>query len=304
MSTLTLKGPHWVTVRQHRRTLWALPAAAAVAFVTLAALRRLAQNGADLYPGSPDGPLRSVMSFAGVAMLLLPLIVGAFVAGPMVARELESGTYRVALTQSSTPRAWLAAKITVAAAAAVGSAAVLSGIYRFGWSPLDGTHQFSWADRGPYESIGTVVPAYCLLGVAVGALVGQLARRTLPAMAVTGLVTGLVMLVLSTLRWSFLPVRTVTGPLTGAPPMPPTGAFMKDVGLTTASGGRLPGGTCFEHTRRLTDCPADLDVAGRYADYHPAAHYWPTQSIETALVLALAALALWGAFRVLRARHS
>lgn len=303
MSALTLKGPRWVTVRQHRRALWALPALVAASLAGVVALRWWADNAADLYPSSLDGPLRSAMAVAGTAMLLLPLVMGAFVAGPMVARELESGTYRLALTQSSTPRAWLASKIAVAAVAAVACSAALVGVYHVGWVPLAGTHQFSWADRGPYESTGTVAVAYCLLGVAVGAVVGQLVRRTLAAMAVTGLVTGLVIALLGALRWSFLPVRTVTGPLAEGPPHAGGDAFMTDSGFTTASGGRLPEWACFERSRSLSKCPDDLNVTGWYLEYHPASHYWPTQSIETAVVMTLAALALWAAFAVLRARH-
>lgn len=55
--------------------------------------------------------------------------------------------------------------------------------------------------------------------------------------------------------------------------------------------------------RQPPGCPDDLNVTGWYVDYHPATHYWPTQSIETAVVLALAALALWAAFAVLRTRY-
>ncbi|WP_374773825.1 ABC transporter permease [Streptomyces sp. NBC_01310] len=302
MSTLTLKGPRWVTVRQHRRALWVLPAVVAASLAGVIALRWFAVHGVDLYPASPDGPLRSAMDLAGTGILLLPLLVGAFVAGPMVARELESGTYRLALTQSSTPRAWLASKITVAAVAAVACSAALVGVYRLGWAPLDGTWQFSWADRGPYESTGTVAVAYCLLGVAVGALVGQLVRRTLVAMAVTGLVTGLVMALLGAVRWSFLPALSVTGPLSERQPIVRDGLLM-EAGLITASGRRLPEGSCFEKSRDFGVCPDELNATGWYVEYHPASHYWPTQSIETAVVIVLAALALWAAFAVLRTRH-
>ncbi|WP_046775020.1 ABC transporter permease [Streptomyces yangpuensis] len=303
MSTPILTGPRWVTVRQHRRVLWMLSAVVATSLAGVVALRGWAAYGADLYPSSPDGPLRSAMDVAGIGMLLLPLLVGAFVAGPMVARELESGTYRLALTQSSTPRAWLAAKITVASVAAVACSASLAGVYRLGWMPLNGTYQFHWADRGPYEATGTVIVAYYLLGVAVGALVGQLVRRTIAAMAVTGLATGLVMVVLGALRWSLLPVRTLTTPTAPGVPKLPRDALMMDLGLTTASGGRLPEGACFAHTRSMSQCPPDMNVTGWYVDYHPVTHYWPTQSIETAVVLVLAALAVRGAFAVLRKRH-
>lgn len=54
------------------------------------------------------------------------------------------------------------------------------------------------------------------------------------------------------------------------------------------------------HRRQL---PPQEPIASQYLDYHPGSHFWPTQLIETGIVLALAALALFAAFRVLRARH-
>lgn len=47
---------------------------------------------------------------------------------------------------------------------------------------------------------------------------------------------------------------------------------------------------------------ADHDITAHYLDYHPASHFWPVQLVETGILLALAALALTLAFRVLRRR--
>lgn len=309
MSALTLKGPYWVTVRQHRRVLWAVPVLVAAGLVAVIALRVwLGDPGADgMYGRAEDSAwnlLRLCMEYAGNSLLFLPLLVGAFVAGPMVARELESGTWRLALTQSTTAKAWLGSKVLVAATVSVLAALALNGVYRLGWAPVDETWQLSWADRGPYEATGTVLVGYCLLAVALGALVGQLVRRTLVAMSVTGLVMGLVLLVLGALRWSFLPVVTKTGPVPGQPGTTmPRSALMMDTGFLTADGERLAEYACFERTHDAADCPADLNITATYADFHPVSHYWPTQLIETSVLLALAAAALYAAFRLVRARH-
>ncbi|EFL19223.1 hypothetical protein [Streptomyces sp. C] len=309
MSTPALKGPYWATVRQHRHAAWALTALTAAGLAAVAALR--------LWVGAPpgsDGPfafparaynlLRLCMEYAGTGLLLLPPLAGAFVAGPMTARELESGTWRLALTQSTTPRAWLGAKVLVAGAVSVVAAAALVLVYRLGWSRVSSTHQLTWADRGPYEATGPVLAAYCLLGVALGVLVGQLVRRTVAAMAVAGLLTGLVLLGLGSLRWSFMPTQTSTIPFGDSTMrLTPPDSLMTDTGLITSSGARLPEYACFERTRNMGDGPADLNVTAWYAEFHPASHYWPTQLIETAVVLALAAAALYAAFRVLRARR-
>ncbi|MFE9560335.1 ABC transporter permease [Streptomyces sp. NPDC006487] len=309
MSTLTLKGPYWVTVRQHRRVLRAVPALVAVGLATMITLRVWSGGpGSDrtymtseYYAGEA---LRLFVQYAGNTILFLPLLVGAFVAGPMVARELESGTWRLALTQSTTAKAWLGSKVLPAAAVSVLGSVALIGVYRVGWAGVGGTWQLHWADRGPYEATGPVLLGYCLLGVALGALVGQLVRRTLAAMAVTGLLTGVVLLVLGTLRWSFLPVVTQTAPLAGSPdPTLPPSALVMDSGFLTATGERLSESACFERMEDLPGCPADLNVTARYLDFHPASHHWPTQLIETSILLALAAAALYAAFRLVHKRH-
>ncbi|MEU9864268.1 ABC transporter permease [Streptomyces sp. NPDC047971] len=315
MSAVALKGTPWVTVRQHRRALWATGAAVALSLAVIAGLRlwdaaypdRYVENG--LWVPADDnhayGMLRVAMEYAGVGMVLLPLVVGAFVAGPLIARELESGTYRLALTQSVSPAHWLRAKLLTLTVPALAAMLALMAIHRIGWGRVSGTWQLHWSDRGPYEATGIVLVAYVLLAVAVGALLGQLIRRTVVAMAATGLVTGLVLAVLGALRWDFLPVETMTGPARSDSDMlvTPEDSLNMGYGLVDASGARLPGWFCEPDAVPAAACRSDIQVTGQYADYHPAAHFWPTQLIETGIVLALAALALFAAFRVLRARH-
>ncbi|MFD6890998.1 ABC transporter permease [Streptomyces sp. NPDC059957] len=310
MSTLTLKGPYWVTVRQHRRVLWAVPALVALGLVMMVSLRMWSGDSEadrEFYMSSEYYAwelLRLCVMYAGNTLLFLPLLVGAFVAGPMVARELESGTWRLALTQSTTARAWLGSKVLVATAVSVLGSLALIGVYRLGWVRVNQTWQVTWADRGPYEATGLVLVGYCLLGVALGALVGQLVRRTLVAMAVTGFLTGIVLLVLGALRWSFLPVVTSTAPFPGhVQPEFPASAFMMDSGFLTATGERLSENACFERTQMVDGCPADLNITARYLDVHPVSHYWPTQLIETAILLTLAAAVLYAAFRLVQKRH-
>jgi hypothetical protein len=46
-----------------------------------------------------------------------------------------------------------------------------------------------------------------------------------------------------------------------------------------------------------------LDAVSYYSDSHPFSHFWPLQLTATALVLALAALAVFISFRLLK-RHT
>ncbi len=314
MSTLALKGPYWVTVRQYRRTLWLTGALVLLTLAVIGGLRIWNAQVPDVYmedgywrpadDGSSYHMLRGAMEQFSVGMVLIPFLVGVFVAGPLIAREFESGTYRLSLTQSLTPVAWLRAKLLTATAVAVGTTLLLTAIYLIGWGGVSGTWQFNWADRGPYEITGTALVSYVLLAVAVGALVGQLIRRALLAMAVTGGIVGLVMLVLSSFRWDFLPVRTVTGPAVAnaSTITVPGDSLIVEQGLIGVSGQRLPGWFCSPDAP-AAHCRPGEDITAQYVDYHPESHYWPTQLIETGILLALAALAAFAAFRVLRARH-
>ncbi|MFE5830786.1 ABC transporter permease [Streptomyces sp. NPDC056488] len=326
MSTPALRGSYWVTVRQYRRTLWLTGALVLAAPAVIGGLRIWDAQYPDVYMEDgyalpADGNrgfdlLRFGMEQLSLGMVLLPLLVGAFVAGPLIAREFESGTYKISLTQSVTPAAWLRAKLLTATAVALVTTLALAGVFRIGWGRTANTWNLGWADRGPYEAAGIVLFAYVLAAVAVGALVGQLIRRTLLAMAATGLVMGAVLLVLGELRWSFLAVKTVTGPY-GATLWTSDNGLIMDMGLLTSSGARFDQSVCWDEVNRtpgldgvqdagmkvFENCLTRRGVTAQYLDYHPQSHFWPTQLIETGILLALAALAAYAAFRVLRARH-
>ncbi|MEV6332460.1 ABC transporter permease [Streptomyces sp. NPDC051909] len=324
MSALALKGPYWVTVRQYRRTLWLTGALVVVILAAISGLRAWDASIPDslttegIWVPANDSGYRALvwaMEYANVGMVLLPLLVGAFVAGPLVAREFESGTYKLSLTQSVSPAAWLRAKLTVTSAAALLTTLALTGVYLIGWNRVSGRAELQWADRGPYEATGTALVASVLAAVAVGALVGLLVRRTLVAMSATGLVMGVVLQVLGAYRWSFLPVKTITGPH-GPTLWTPENGLVMDQGLLTSSGARFDESGCWDELngtpgldampdggmKIFESCLTRHGATTQYIDYHPQSHFWPTQLIETGILLALAALAAFAAFRVLRAR--
>ncbi|MFD4376533.1 ABC transporter permease [Streptomyces sp. NPDC058486] len=315
MSTPALKGPAWVTVRQYRRTLWLAGAVAVLAVVVIGGLRIWdmqypdvrTQDGywgrAEDNSGYPwlEGAMRSFSD----GSLAIPFAVALFVAGPMVAREFESGTYQLSLTQSVSPAAWLRAKLTVVTTAALAAVLVLTGAYALGWARVEDSYGLLWSDAGPYMVLGTTLVAYTLLAVAVGALTGLLVRRTLPAMAVAGLLTGIVLLVMDFNRWDFLSPLTVTNTAVienASVLYAPDNGLLMAQGLVAADGSRLDGWFC-GYDVPAKSCRPDVEITAQYLDYHPESHFWPTQLIETGIVLALAALAVFAAFRVLRARH-
>jgi hypothetical protein len=126
-----------------------------------------------------DGSLRL---WLGVLVVTVPAIIGMFWGAPLVASELEDGTFRLAWTQSVTRTRWLAVRLVIAGLASMAAAGLLSLLVTWWASPLDraGLSQFATFDQRDIVPVGYAAFAFAL-GVAAGAAI----RRTLPAMAVT-----------------------------------------------------------------------------------------------------------------------
>jgi hypothetical protein len=113
----------------------------------------------------------------------MPAVVGVFWGAPLLARELESGTYRLAWTQSVSRRRWLTTKLVVGALATVLTAAALTLTVTWWNASRDAA-----GDTNPYALFDRrdLVPvAYALFAFTSGVLVGALVRRVVPAMAAT-----------------------------------------------------------------------------------------------------------------------
>ncbi|MCX4549284.1 MULTISPECIES: hypothetical protein [unclassified Streptomyces] len=323
MSALSLRGPAWVTAREHRGALWTLAGlfTAATAYLVVQRLRVAAAVDAFAHTGCSvrnttvgcgDRVIRfldtelafsHLVDYFRLGLIVLPVLVGAFVAGPMIARQLESGTYRMLWTQSVSPARCLAAQLATVTALTLVSVAVLSGVYHWAWStgPQENYPAPPWFGWSVFNAGGTVPVAYVLLGIAVGALAGLLIRITVPAMAAAAAAVTACHLALSTLRTHLWPVRTVTG-RSGTPVPLGRDALMVSRGRITSTGRHLPDSTC-PGPHDVQQCWADHDVTGWYRTYHPASHFWPLQLMETGIVLAIAALVTAAAFQVLRRKH-
>jgi len=68
---------------------------------------------------------------------LLAVLIGIFWGAPAVAREFDTGTYRLAWTQSASRTKWLTAKIVVGGLASVVTAGLFTLMATWWSSPLD-----------------------------------------------------------------------------------------------------------------------------------------------------------------------
>ncbi|MFD6990224.1 ABC transporter permease [Streptomyces sp. NPDC059943] len=317
MNALTPRGPAWVAIRQHRPALWtALFLTVLTVGCVIAARVWVGSAGAVVSCGegceistTASGWFRWAENYVGGAAVLLPLVVVAFTAGPLIARELESGMYRLAWTQSVSPARWLAVRLAGAAAIATAGAVLLAATLRWSrsYSQEDAFLSMarSWSGREVYPALGVTVVGYVLLAVAVGALAAVLLRRTLLAMAVGLAATGGVALALAWVRPYLWPVVKTEGGAGTSPFTASPDPWIVREGVVLADGSQMTYKQCLDMGFSKSPCAPDTaSTAGtRFYEYHPDSHFWPLQLVETGIVLLLAAACVFGAFKVLGRRH-
>jgi hypothetical protein len=118
----------------------------------------------------------------GVLVMVTPAITGIFWGAPLVAGELETGTFRLAWTQSITRSRWLAVKLAVVGLTSIAVAGLLSLMVTWWASPLDraGMNRYASFDQRAIVPLG-----YAAFAFVLGVTAGMLIRRVLPAMATT-----------------------------------------------------------------------------------------------------------------------
>ena len=156
------------------------------AYAAVAACRPI---GSGFCRGVADQFLNSYVPGVGPTLGILqvfPALVGAFVGVPVLARELETGTFRYAWTQGFGRTRWTVAKLAPLAIAFTVAAGAFSMLVSWYVQPI-------WAagdDNGPlYPTIfdlrGVALAAWTLAAFAIGVLAGFLIKRVTPAMFAT-----------------------------------------------------------------------------------------------------------------------
>jgi hypothetical protein len=135
------------------------------------------------------GPVRAsflhqdrFLKASSLLLVIAPALMGIFWGAPLIARELESGTYRLAWSQSVTRTRWITSKFCLVGLTSMIVAGLLSLMVTWWSSPFDRLQDNTF---GNFDQRDIVPIAYAAFAFALGAVAGLLLRRTLPAMAVT-----------------------------------------------------------------------------------------------------------------------
>ncbi|MGH8514478.1 MAG: ABC transporter permease, partial [Gammaproteobacteria bacterium] len=230
-----------------------------------------------------------------------------FWGAPLIARELEHGTHRLVWTQSVTRRRWVVSKLSIIGGSALAFSAILAVLVNWWSEPLAKT---GWDRFGPgiFDLRGFVPIAYTMFAVALGAAIGTLTRKTLPALFATLAVFGAVRIaVILFLREHYMAAKRVVYAFNADAPARARGDWILSQETVDGAGKVVSefGGLNYEYISRF--CP-DAVGAGGFPDkgaiidcaqngglrtvelYHPADRFWTFQAIEAAIFVALTAL--------------
>ncbi len=311
----------WVTWRQHRLTLASvvavLSAASVYLYFTGEQLRHL---GFVSYGAGPG------LSFTSVLFQVIAPLIGAFVGAPVLARELDTGTYRFTWTQGFGRARWTTATLAPLALTLAIMTGALGGLFSWCYGPqIDGQYALSPLAATTFDLRGVTLAAWTLVAFALGVVAGVLIRRVVPAIFTTIVVwSGLAVVTGKFLRPHY-EALVVTSKLNL-----PSGAWimsqqwyrdgksvslsainqaLQKIGATvTAPGhlGQMPGSTGSAPINIGKVSPAQYLLHHGFtqlATYQPASRFWPFQWIEGGWLLALSLLLIGAAVWLIH-RHA
>jgi hypothetical protein len=276
-----------------------------------------------------DTVITAVYDVGVVVLYAAPALIGVFWGAPLLTREIEAGTFRLAWSQSVTRTRWLAVKLGLIAAAAIATAGLLSLIISWWAAPVDRAAPLASA-FGRYSAQLRIAPllfgargivplGYAAFAFALGVTAGLLIRRTVPAMAVT--LAAFAAAEVAMAQWVrphlITPVRAIVplnvGTLQGLlisnnSKMIVQGAVNKPGAWILSNQTIDPAGhvftgppttACVSQTNSFQACQASVSRLHlrQLVTYQPASRFWALQGYETAIfltaALALAGLCFW-----------
>jgi hypothetical protein len=257
---------------------------------------------------NPNGHFMGNKGPGGVLLQVLPALIGAFVGAPVLARELETGTFRFAWTQGFGRWRWALAKLVLLAAVLAAATAAFGALVAWYFQPYGGASSPvpGLFENTPFDDLFSLrevtFPAWTLSAFAIAALAGMLIRRVVPAIVATlAVYAGLAFATAGLLREHYLtPLVTTAVSLPGASTAwilsqwstlhgrfayagdPPLNLVNQYCGPNSGKGGGPPGAV-------FNQCLAPHDYV-QWTSYQPASRLWPFQWIEGGWLLALTAL--------------
>jgi hypothetical protein len=319
----------WVAWRHYRSTLTGACAAIIVMAVYLLINGLRMRSAYDAYLGcapasSPDCNFAwqtfrdgfGQPDLLGVIPVLLPGIIGVFAGAPILARELETGTFRYAWTQGVGRMRWALALLVPGMLGVAALTAALGAVVSWYNQPLVESGIVPRLRSTVFPATGIAAPGWALAGFALGVVAGLLWRRVLPAVASACAVWfGLAFLAGGVFRLSYRTMLTTTSPQLSKTDLVLSqwwvkgGARVSDADIATvlrSVGTHLNSGGTVEvaHAGNTVDPVQYLLEHGyqQVTGFQSDSRYWPFQWFEFGWLVTLALLLLGVALWLLRRR--
>jgi hypothetical protein len=325
----------WVTWRQHRITLagvavflgalavclWKVGLGLHQAYAAAVACHPVSSPACDNLQNSFSGMDGFLAN--GYVLEAVPALIGAFAGAPVLAQELETGTFRYAWTQGFGRWRWTLAKLVPLATVVAAAAGAFSVLFSWYYQPYFAARnqalflpELSPLGDGMLGLHGIAFTAWTLAAFSIGALAGMLIRRVVAAIAATlAVYTGLTLAAGLYLRQHYLtPLVTSNLAFNSSPPgsawilnqwwtrggttlsqstmihviTPVFSRILPVVHASAAKGSAVKaqkGQTYLDVLRYLAQ-----HGYTQWTSYQPASRFWPFQWIEGGWLLALSVL--------------
>ncbi len=314
----------WVTWRQHRAALAgtaALLGGLSLWMLINGLLVRSAMNSLGLgscHPITASRCATQLQTFAGEGypgtantftgvLQAVPALIGVFVGGPLLARELETGTFRFAWTQGCGRLRWITAKLVPLAILVTAGAAGMSLVTSWYSQPFSAAGLTGVFRPTLFDLRGVGFGGWTLAAFAIAAFAGVVIRRTGPAMAAAaGAWAGLFAVTTLYLRAHYqAPLTGKASAGLGGSGVPwtlnhwmtgPGGHVVSQPGTVIAQGlaalarqGKLGRGAAYGPTPAIQHWLAQHGYV-TWVSYQPASRFWHFQLIEGGWLLALSVI--------------
>lgn len=247
-------------------------------------------------------------------LTVIPILIGALAGGPVVARELETGTFRLSWTQGCGRSRWLISRLALLAVAVTAGTAAVSVVFSWYYQPMLQLGQDSPLAPQIFDLRGIDFAAWTLAAFAISVCAGALIRRMIAA------------IVAAIAAWSGLLVTTVfwlrshyQAALTGTGLINPTSGNGQGTPWVLTQWWSQPGGAPASQSE-IDTLSSQLHQAGglptpeavqqwfaeqgytRYFTYQPASRLWHFQLIEGGWLLVLSLLLIAATVWLIRHR--
>jgi ABC-2 family transporter protein len=322
----------WVTWRQHRIALTGVAAllGALAVWLWIAGLQLHHAYAAATacHPASSPACADLITAFNsmndflanGIVLQAVPVLIGAFAGAPVLARELETGTFRYAWTQGFGRWRWTLAKLVPLAIVVAAAAGALSVLISWYYQPYfaTGNQNLALSEKSPFAATlfdlrWVAFAAWTLAAFAIGALAGMLIRRVVPAIVATlAAYAGLAFAVGLYLRQHYL------APLVTTKLNVPGSAWTISVWWTKGGKFAFAGRPPIDLLMQLcpnpplgpSGKPAPVSLAQcvaqhgytQWTSYQPASRFWLFQGIEGGWLVLLSVLLIAATVWLVRRR--